>query len=223
MTPLVLGLLAVLSAPPAAASTAQCYGRVGKGRLVGGVALPAQGANFKAYSRLAIGLDRFFVHPTVASILLESFATLAITRPELRFMIGETGHRKGGQFRPHRTHQNGTSVDVFVPMRDANGEPAHLPIWPTNKWGYALNLDPRGKLGDLTLDFDALAALLATIETVARRRKAPLARVILAPEFRRLLFAKAPELRRLPFMKGKAWVRHDEHIHLDFTLPCKPL
>jgi penicillin-insensitive murein DD-endopeptidase len=27
----------------------------------------------------------------------------------------------------------------------------------------------------------------------------------------------------LPFMKGKPWVRHDEHYHVDFAIPCKPL
>ena len=24
------------------------------------------------------------------------------------------------------------------------------------------------------------------------------------------------------FMKGKPWVRHDEHYHVDFAAPCKP-
>lgn len=23
-------------------------------------------------------------------------------------------------------------------------------------------------------------------------------------------------------MKGRPWVRHDEHYHVDFALPCKP-
>jgi len=27
----------------------------------------------------------------------------------------------------------------------------------------------------------------------------------------------------LNFMKGEAWVRHDEHYHVDFAVPCKPL
>lgn len=234
MAPLYLALIAALAAPPvgrpsaadlsaAGPTEAQCYGRVGKGRLEGGVALPLRGANFKAYSRMATGLDRNYVHPTVHAILLESFAALASTHPSLRFMIGETGHRAGGRFTPHRTHQNGTSVDLFVPMRGPAGERVHLPTWPTNKWGYAIELDPTGRLGDLHLDFDALAAVLTTIDVVARRHKAPLARVILTAEFRRTLFARAPTLRRLPFMQGKAWVRHDEHIHLDFAVRCKPL
>ncbi|MGK0360510.1 MAG: penicillin-insensitive murein endopeptidase [Bradymonadia bacterium] len=229
MAILLLALIAALATPPAGRPfvagppEAQCYGRVGRGRLEGGVALPLRGPNFKAYSRMATALDRGYVHPTIRAILLESFRTLASTHPSLRFMFGETGRRAGGRFKPHRTHQNGTSVDLFVPMRGPAGESVHLRTWPTNKWGYAIEIDPTGRLGDLSLDFDALAALLTTIDAVARRHKAPLARVILAPEFRGRLFKKAPKLRRLPFMTGKAWVRHDEHIHVDFALRCKPL
>jgi penicillin-insensitive murein endopeptidase len=25
------------------------------------------------------------------------------------------------------------------------------------------------------------------------------------------------------FMKGRAWVRHDEHYHVDFRIACGPL
>lgn len=28
--------------------------------------------------------------------------------------------------------------------------------------------------------------------------------------------------QNLAFMKGKPWVRHDEHYHVDFSVPCKP-
>ncbi|WP_255357300.1 hypothetical protein [Xylophilus sp. Leaf220] len=28
--------------------------------------------------------------------------------------------------------------------------------------------------------------------------------------------------RHLPFLKGAPSVRHDEHYHVDFDLPCKP-
>jgi penicillin-insensitive murein DD-endopeptidase len=25
----------------------------------------------------------------------------------------------------------------------------------------------------------------------------------------------------IKFMQGKAWIRHDEHYHVDFSFPCK--
>ena len=38
-----------------------------------------------------------------------------------------------------------------------------------------------------------------------------------------LLLAECSCLKqKLPFMKGKPWVRHDEHYHGDFAVPCKP-
>jgi penicillin-insensitive murein DD-endopeptidase len=54
-----------------------CYGRPGKGRLEGGVALPLSGKNFVSYSRLASLLDRNFVHSQVADIVVESYEALA--------------------------------------------------------------------------------------------------------------------------------------------------
>ena len=30
-------------------------------------------------------------------------------------------------------------------------------------------------------------------------------------------------LIHIEFMPGKSWVRHDEHFHVDFAIPCKPL
>lgn len=29
--------------------------------------------------------------------------------------------------------------------------------------------------------------------------------------------------KNIPFMKEKAWIRHDEHYHVDFSVACKPL
>ena len=35
---------------------------------------------------------------------------------------------------------------------------------------------------------------------------------------------RGPYLQQnLKFMKGKPWVRHDEHYHVDFAVNCKPL
>jgi penicillin-insensitive murein DD-endopeptidase len=85
---------------------ASCFGRTVKGRLEGGVALPLSGANFTAYSRLATVLDRNYVHPKVADVVMDAYEALAKTEKSLVFVYGESGHRKGGPFPPHRTHQN---------------------------------------------------------------------------------------------------------------------
>lgn len=46
-----------------------------------------------------------------------------------------------------------------------------------------------------------------------------LRRVILAPEYQ----ARVPVGPEIPFMKGKPWIRHDEHHHVDFAIRCRPL
>jgi murein endopeptidase len=73
----------------------------------------------------------------------------------------------GGRIRPHRTHQNGLSVDFFVPVRNAQGKSVPLPISITNRLSYNIEFDISGKY-------------------------------------------------------VKPWVRHDEHYHVDFAVPCKP-
>ena len=50
--------------------------------------------------------------------------------------------------------------------------------------------------------------------------------MILDPPFlpKLLRTQRGPYLEQnLRFMQGKAWVRHDEHYHVDFAVPCKPI
>jgi len=141
-------------------------------------------------------------------------------------VYGETGWLSGGRFRPHRTHQNGLSVDFFVPVRNKAGESVPLPTRATERFGYDLEFDAQGKLGELTIDFEALAEHLYQLQVSAAAKGAGIALVILDPPYLPLLFAtrRGVYLReKVPFMKGRAWVRHDEHYHVDFRIPCKPL
>ena len=50
--------------------------------------------------------------------------------------------------------------------------------------------------------------------------------MILDPAYLPALLAtpRGPYLRaRLRFMKKPAWIRHDEHYHVDFAVPCQPM
>ena len=136
-------------------------------------------------------------------------------------MIGETGWPRGGRFRPHKTHQNGLSVDFFVPVRDARGRPAVVPTRPWTRFGYGLDFDAEGRLGDLSIDFDALAAHLLALAESGRGHGVAIDFVILDPGLQPLLFRtpKGQLLRaRMRFSTRPAWVRHDEHYHVDFRL-----
>jgi len=219
------GAIAATATLPASAAS-RCFGTVAKGRLEDGVALPAAGANFSAYSRLGVTAGRTHVHSTVRDIVVDAYVQLAAVLPGTVFVYGETGWAGGGRIRPHRSHQNGLSVDFFVPVRDAAGVSVPLPTGVTNKLGYSIEFDAAGRFDDLRIDFAAIAEHLFQLAESARRHAAGLALVIFDPPYLPMLLAtpRGEWLREhVNFMKGRAWVRHDEHYHVDFQVTCAPL
>lgn len=213
-----------LAFPAAGASESQCFGSVSNGRLQGGVKLPASGANFEAYSAMGWAAGRTYVHSKVAEVILSSYEALAVRMAGVRFVYGETGWASGGSFKPHRSHQNGLSVDFFVPVRDRAGKPAVLPIGVTNKLGYDIEFDRGGRFGEYTIDYDAIAEHLYQLDVAARARGVGIAMVIFDPQYmpRLLATSRGAYIRQhVPFMKGRPWVRHDEHYHVDFSVRCK--
>lgn len=218
-----LALFAVLAAP-ALAAPSQCRGTVSKGSIANAVKLPLDGPNFSAYSKVAAGAGRTYVHSTVADIVVASYAALQTAAPGTVHVYGETGLASGGRFRPHRTHQNGLSVDFFVPVRNGKGRSVPLPTSVTTRFGYDIEFDAKGVYGDYRIDFPAFAEHLYQLHAVAKARGAGVAKVIIDPQFFPQLFdtPRGRWLRKtLPFMKTKPWIRHDEHFHIDFAVPCK--
>jgi penicillin-insensitive murein endopeptidase len=206
----------------AGAEESKSRGTPAKGSLEGGVSFPVEGPGFITYSRAGHGLGRQYVHSRVHAAVLEAFKALHAVRPERVFVIGETGLRQGGKFWPHRTHQNGLSVDIFFPVVDEKGLPQVMPTGPTNKFGYSLEFDRSGKGEGLRIDFGATADLLAALASAGRDHGLSIQKVITAPEYVNLMLATPPGKRLGPlaqtFMRKPAWVRHDEHLHVDFAL-----
>lgn len=221
---LVLLALAALCPWPSHAQS-KCFGTVSNGRIEASVKLPLNGANFSAYSTVASAAGRTHVHSTVAAIIQSAYASLAKATPDVSYVYGETGWPSGGQIRPHRTHQNGLSVDFFVPVRDRAGKSVPLPTGVTNRMGYDIEFDANAQFGEFSIDFPALAEHLYQLNHAAKAHGATLQLVILDPPMLPKLFAtpRGSYLKRnLPFMKGNAWVRHDEHYHIDFAVKCVP-
>jgi penicillin-insensitive murein DD-endopeptidase len=221
---LCVGLLCAVG--HANADESVCYGRVADGRLAGGVQLPSDGANFGAYSRAGALVGRTYVHSTVRKIVLDAYAASAENQPDVRFVYGETGWKEGGRIKPHRTHQNGLSVDFMVPVRDKKGRPATIPRSALNKFGYELEFDASGKFEDLTIDFTAIAEHMYQLDRAAKAAGSGLALVIFDPQYLPRLFAtsRGQYLREnVPFMKGKPWIRHDQHYHVDFLIKCQAM
>ena len=212
-----------LAAP---AANSLCYGSVGNDRVENSVHLPVSGANFSAYSTIAAGAGRTYVHSKVAKIVTDAYAALAKQSPATTYVYGETGWPSGGRFSPHRTHQNGLSVDFFVPVRDQSGKSVPLPTSVTTRFGYDVEFDANANFDGYAIDFPAIAEHLYQLHIAAKAQGVGIALVIFEPQYLPMLFAtpRGADLKaNLPFMKGQAWVRHDEHYHVDFAVPCKAM
>lgn len=156
---------------------------------------------------------------------MDAYAALEKTMPDKVFVYGETGLANGGRFRPHRTHQNGLSVDFMVPVIDASGRSVPLPTSVLNKFGYGIKFDSAGRYKGYQIDFEAIAEHLYQLHAAASARGIGIGLVIFEPTLQPRLFAtkRGEFLRTLPLMKKQAWIRHDNHYHVDFVLPCSPL
>ena len=199
------------------------HGSLTNGRVVDAHPIPPWGEGYTTYSMLGSALGRQYVHGAVRDALLGALAQASHALGGRRFVVAETGWPEGGSFAPHRSHARGTSVDVLVPLRDArDGAPRELLRSPLSLWGYGVELDARGRSGALELDAEALATLLCALE---EQRGARPSRVILAPELRAPVERAArcrASLSRL-WMRERPWVRHDDHVHVDFAVRTQPV
>ncbi len=196
-------------------------GTVGHGTLKNGKRIPSSGPNFRAYSRFCTLLGRNSVHSKVRSVLLKAYGILEETDPELTFVYGEASKPKGGPMFGHQTHMNGLSVDFMVPIRDSEGKSISLPTSFWTNYGYDLEFDSKGRLGEFQIDFEAMARHLDALQRTAREHGFWVEYVVLNPEYLPLLL-NTPTGRSLsgkfPFWR-KPITRHDEHYHVDFSNP----
>jgi len=201
-----------------------CHGTVLDGSLEGGRRLPYKGDNYRAYSLLGFLFGRTFTHAAVRDAVSDAYAELGKSHPELRFVYAESGWPWGGHFPPHKSHANGTAVDFHVPVRTLDGQLAELPTSPFNLFGYAVEFDNAGRAGAHRIDFEAMGRHLLALDRAARAHAIPIRRVIFDVGLQPKLAATplgAQAMQRLAFNRQQAWVRHDEHYHVDFAVPCR--
>jgi penicillin-insensitive murein endopeptidase len=206
------------------AKMSQCFGTTSQGRIENSVQLSIKGENFIIYNSLGNLLGRNYVHSKVYDAVVNSYKQLAQSFPRYKYKYGETGWKNGGEFKPHKTHQNGLSVDFMVPVIDEKMQPVYFPSNLSNKFGYGVEFGSNGKYGDYSIDYEALAVHLVQLHKESLKQDIEIRRVIFAPEYRSILFQTTQGKylqENLSFMKNKAWIRHDEHYHVDFKVKCK--
>lgn len=217
-------ILGVMLTTAANAGESICYGTTSNGRLEGGVKLPSEGSNFVSYSATAELLGRTYVHSEVKKIMLSSYKWLETEMPGKVYKYAETGFKEGGQFKPHKTHRNGLSVDFMVPVLNEEGKSVHLPTHDFNKLGYSIEFDEVGKYEEYKIDYEALAAHIVALHKAAVERGVDLWRVIFDPELQPYLMSTKYGkylTQNIQFSKKRSWVRHDEHYHVDFEVSCQ--
>ena len=224
---IIIFLLYVSSVMAADQPESICYGTTEKGRIENAWQLPSAGKNFSVYSSLGAMAGRNYVHSKVYTIVLDAYKSLLQKEPNKVFVYGETGWKNGGRFRPHKTHQNGLSVDFFVPVLDnSKGTSVPLPTSALNKFGYDIEFTSKGTDKEYSIDFESMAAHLFALKEAADKNGVTISRIIFDNDLQKLLFntSKGKELQALlPFSTNKPWVRHDEHYHVDFSVPCKDI
>ncbi len=223
--------LSFATLPSVFAADSVCYGSPANGRIDHAVSLPKSGKNFRAYSSAGVALGRNYAHTRVVRAVESAYAQVAALMPDKTFVYGETGFANGGPFKPHKTHQNGLSVDFMVPVLDANGRSVPLPGSVSNRYGYDIEFDAMARYRIdakrvLRIDFEAMAEHLYALHHAAEASGAPIERVIFEPAYLPKLFAtyRGAYLRRnIEFTRGKVWWRHDEHYHVDFATTCRAM
>lgn len=202
----------------------RCRGTVATGSLEAGRRLPYAGDNYRSYSLAGFLIGRTFVHGTVRDAMQDAYSVLARERPELRFIYAEGGWPWGGSILPHKTHRNGTAIDFHVPVRTSDGVVSELPTTLFNQFGYAVEFDKSGRSGGSVIDFEAMALHLTALDRAARAHGISIQRVIFDTDLQPKLLATPAGARlrgRMAFNKSQSWVRHDEHYHVDFDVPCR--
>ncbi len=221
-TPFII-LFLFFSSSSVYAKTSTCFGSTSSGRLENAVLLPSKGKNYVGYSNAARLAGRTYVHSIVKKIIVNAYLKLEKTNPDKIYKYAETGFKNGGQFKPHKTHRNGLSVDFMTPVLDASGNSVHLPTNLFNKFGYAIEFKNDDHYKGLRIDYSAMAAHITTLHQQAEKQGYDLWRVIFDPKLQPNLYKTkyANYLKKnIQFSTKPAWVRHDEHYHIDFLIPC---
>jgi len=202
-----------------------CFGTTSNGKIENACNFPSSGENFKTYSHLLRLAGRTYIHCDVKEILLESYAAVSNESPNTMFVYGEMGAKNGGEFKPHKTHQNGLSVDFMTPVLNPSGASVPLPTNIYNRYGYDIDFTLDGDYEDLSIDYEAMSAHIAAIKKAADNRGVKIWRVLFDPKMQHHLHNTKhwSEISGIEFSKRRSWVRHDDHYHIDFIIQCEPM
>ena len=127
---------------------------------------------------------------------------------------------------PHKTHQNGLSVDFMTPLvKDGK---SYYDLDTLGADHYFLDFDDNGKYIDdpsISIDFNLVAQHILLLDYVANKFNAKIEKVIIKIELKDDLFAtefgkilKKKDVYVVKKLSPIVNMLHDDHYHIDFKL-----
>lgn len=203
--------------------SSRSQGSYGSGKLINGKLFPYKGNNFIYFDKLSYVTGRAHMNGVVRDIILDMYDSLERAVPIRYFFLMECSNQHGGPMLPHRTHQNGLSVDFMFPLKK-EGKPYYgLDTIGLAHYGLTFNDDGtyvRDK--SIRIDFDLISRQVVLLDYFARKRGYKINKVIIKIEMKDKLYAAefGPDIKKnIYVVRGltpKVNRMHDEHFHIDF-------
>lgn len=204
-------------------TASQSIGTVNNGELKHGKLVPYKGRNFMYFDRESYLASRAFLNNLALKSTLGMYDSLLKVLPQRYFHLMECSHQHGGELFPHRTHQNGLSIDFMMPLQK-NGSP-YYGLDTLGIEHYALQFDDAGRYTKdttVSIDFDLVARQILILDHFARKNGLAIFKVIIKIELKEELFAtpfgqqlKESDIYIVRGLSPLVNDLHDDHFHID--------
>jgi len=200
------------------------HGKVSDGSLDHGRLVPYYGDNYSYFDATSYFSGRAFLHEDVLNIALRTYKELE-KRSDRFYRIMECSNKNGGRMLPHRTHQNGTSIDFMMPLVK-KGNP-YYSLDTTGVSHYWLSFNDNGEYSEdksVSIDFETVAQHILLLNEEANKMGWKVKKVIIKIELKDELYAtpsgKKIKEKGIYVVQGLSKMinaLHDEHYHIDFV------
>lgn len=204
----------------------QSHGRVSSGSIENSWLLPRKGRNYKYFSLFNYYvIGRAYVNSDVYHIMTKTYHELESIAPGKKFRYMECSRKKGGRAWPHKTHQNGLSVDFMTPLKKKGKQKKIYDCIGSFRYLMNFNSSGKAKINDkVSIDFELIAIHIITLDEIAHTHNMKIKKVILSThlqdELYKTKYSKKLKSRAIYLTKNLTPMLnklHDDHYHIDFT------
>lgn len=199
-------------------------GHVSNGGLKHAKLMPYKGTNFSYFDEKSYLSGRAFTHHKVLNTVINGYKELEKNYPKRRFQLMECSNKHGGKMWPHRTHQNGLSVDFMMPkLKDGKPYYGLDSIGVGHYWLSFNNEGIYSKDSSISIDFEKIAHHILILKAEGKKQGLRISKVIIKVEFKDELFEgyfgqllKNSGIYIVKSLTPTINDLHDDHYHIDF-------